>query len=272
MGFKENLKAKMDLDRLLRNAIHTIKEPPETKWVDKKLTGEILDKTDFKYKKAGNLDLYVRPLENGIMEILVLDNELPIYHTTVADVTLRKNPHWQDVFSVRNVKKIMNDQDVIVSKGKESLKKVYASALGRLDLTYDRGDLEQLIEEARMGLEQGSSPRIREPLDLFFEMLGFQPVYFETLEPDLQMFGRPRPNFGATPSFEHLIILNEETLSLGLKKGTFSPANDSDLGWVVRYAQKQQKADLQGLEVLEFLAELALDQGQPSHPKPSVLH
>jgi len=32
----------------------------------------------------------------------------------VADVALRKSPHWKQMFSIRNIKKIMNDQDVIL--------------------------------------------------------------------------------------------------------------------------------------------------------------
>jgi hypothetical protein len=85
-----------------------------------------------------NLDLYVRPLEGETMEVAVLDNELPIYHTTVDDVTLRKSPYWQQIFSIRNVRKIMNDRDVIPSKGKESLKRLHASALALLDLAHTR--------------------------------------------------------------------------------------------------------------------------------------
>jgi len=270
MGFKENLKAKIHLDNLLRKAVHSIKEPPEKRLVDKELTREILDMTDFEYRKGTNLHLYVRPLENGIMEILVLDNELPIYHTTVADVTLRKSPHWQDVFSIRNIRRIMNDQDIIVSRGKESLKRVHAVALGRLDLTYTRDDLDQLIKEGIVGLEQGSLAKVREALDLFFELLGFQAVYFASLEPDLQMFGRSAPEAGAARSFEHLIILNEKTLSLGLRKGAFSPTKDSDLEWVAHYAQKQKRADFHGVEVFEFLADLALAQ-ERRYPQPSAV-
>ncbi|MDD5206248.1 MAG: hypothetical protein PHS17_12545, partial [Desulfobacterales bacterium] len=200
--------------------------------------------------------------------ILVLDNELPIYHTTVADVTLRKSPHWQDVFSIRNIRRIMNDQDIIVSRGKESLKRVHAVALGRLDLTYTRDDLDQLIKEGMVGLEQGSLAKVREALDLFFELLGFQAVYFASLEPDLQMFGRSAAEAGAARSFEHLIILN--TLSLGLRKGAFSPTKDSDLEWVAHYAQKQKRADLYGVEVFEFLADLALAQ-EGRYPRPSAV-
>jgi hypothetical protein len=49
--------------------------------------------TDLEYMKASSLHLYIRPLVGEIMEFVVLANELPIYHTTVADVTQRKSPH-----------------------------------------------------------------------------------------------------------------------------------------------------------------------------------
>ena len=55
----------------------------------------------------------------------MFDNEFPIYHTTVDDVALRKSPCWQAMFSIRNIKQITNDQDVVASKGKESLNAEY---------------------------------------------------------------------------------------------------------------------------------------------------
>ncbi|MBN2439061.1 MAG: hypothetical protein JXL20_10745 [Deltaproteobacteria bacterium] len=260
MSFKENLKAKIKLDALLRKIVSTIREPPGKLWLDKVLTRELLDRTDFTHKKVGNLHLYLRPLEGEIMEVLVLDNELPIYHTTVDDVTLRKNPYWQQMFSVKNIKKIMNDHDVIVSKGKESLKRLHANALAILDLSYNRDDLELLLEDARQGLDLKSLSRMRESLDLFFEVLGFQPVSLGGPEQDLRIFGGPRLGRGAVPTFEHLILFDEATLSLGLMKGTFSPQNDSDLARVIQYARGEETADLQGIGVFEFLAELALEK------------
>jgi len=192
------------------------------------------------------------------MEVAVLDNELPIYHTTVDDVTLRKSPYWQQMFSIRNVRKIMNDHDVIATKGKESLKRLHANALALLNLTYTRDDLAPLLEDARRGLEQKSIAQTQGSLDLFLELLDFQPVSLEVLEPGFQSFARPKLNGGVVPTFEHLVLLNEENLSLGLKKGTFSPQSDSDLGWVMQYARGEKTADLQGIEVFEFLAELAV--------------
>ena len=264
MSFKENLKAKINLDRLLQKLVSTIREPPGKRWVDKVLTQELLDMTDFKHKKVSYLHLYIRPLEGEIMEVLVFDNELPIYHTTVADVALRKSPHWKQMFSIRNIKKIMNDQDVIISKGKESLKRLHANALALLDLTYSRDDLTLLLDDASQGLDQKSIAQIQESFDLFFELLDFQPVSLGVLEQDLQIFARPELDGVAVPAFEDLILFDEKTLSLGLKKGAFSPQSDLALAWVIKYARSEEPADLKGIDVFKFLGDLALDKARSS--------
>jgi len=262
MPLKENLKVKIKLDRLLQRLISTCREPPGRRWLDKGLTKELLGMTDFEHKKVRDLHLYIRPLEGEIMEVAVLDNELSIYHTTVDDVTLRKSPYWQQMFSIRNVRKIMNDHDVIASKGKESLKRLYAVALALLDLTYTRDDLTLVLEDARRGLEQETIEQIQESLDLFVQLLGFQPLSLEVLEPGFQSFARPKLNGAIVPGFEHLVLFNEEDLSLAVKKGTFMPQSDSELGWVIRYARGEETADLQGIDVFEFLAELAMVKAQ----------
>jgi hypothetical protein len=258
MSFKEDLKAKIRIDRLLQNLVSTIREPPGKRWLDKALAQELLDMTDFEHKKTRDLHLYVRPLEGEIMEVLVFDYELPIYHSTVADVALRKSPYWQEIVSLRNIRKIMNDKDVMMSKGKESLRKLHANALALLDLAYTRDDLALLLEDARQGLDQKSIAQVGESLDLFFELLDFQPVSLGGQEQDLQVFAGPKPNGGAVPTFENLIFFDEETLSLGLKKGAFSPQSDLDLAWVMQYARGGETADLKGIDVFKFLVELAL--------------
>ncbi|MCU0594715.1 MAG: hypothetical protein MUC98_04530 [Desulfobacterota bacterium] len=120
MSFKENLQAKIKLDRLYRSLVSTIREPPGRRGLDKGLTKELLAMTDFEHKKVRDLHLYIRFLEGEITEVAVIDNELPIYHTTVDDVTLRKSPYWQQMFNIRNGRKIMNDPDAIASKGKKA--------------------------------------------------------------------------------------------------------------------------------------------------------
>jgi hypothetical protein len=262
MTFKENLKGKIKLDRLLRKLVSTIKEPSGQRRVDNPLAQELLDMTDLEHKKVRDLDLYVRLLEGEIMEVVVLDNELPMYHTTVDDVVLRKSAYWHEMISIRNIIKILNDKDVIISKGKESLERLHAHALALLNLSYTEDDLALLIEDARQGLVQKSITQIQESFDLFFELLDFEPVSLGVLEQDLQIFARPKLDGGAVPTFEHLILFDEEKLSLGLKKGDFSPQSDLDLAWIRQYARGEEPADLQGIDVFSFLAELALDKAQ----------
>ena len=262
MTFKENLKAKIKLDRLLQRLVSTIKEPPGKRWLDKVLTQELLDMTDLEHKKFRDLHLYICPLEGEIKEVLVFDNELAIYQTTVADVALRKSPRWQEMFSIRNIKKIMNHHDVLLSKGKASLKRLHANAMALLDLTYTGEDLALLLEDARSGMERKSIGQIKESLDLFVDLLDFESLLLDVLERDLQVFARPKPNGGAVPAFEHLILFDEETLSLGLKKGAFSAQKDLDLAWVINYARSEEPADLKGTDVFKFLVELALDKAQ----------
>jgi len=156
----------------------------------------------------------------------------------------------------------MNDHDVIASKGKESLKRLHVNALALLDLTYTSNDLALLLNDARRGLEQKSISQIQESLDLFARLLDFQPLSVEVLEPRFQSFARPKANGGIVPTFEHLVLFNEESLSLGVKKGTFTPQSDKDLGWVMQYARGQETADFQGIAVFEFLAELAMLKSQ----------
>jgi hypothetical protein len=167
---------------------------------------------------------------------------------------------WKEIFSIKNIKRIMDDKDVIVSKGKESLNQLYNNALARLDLSYTSDDLALLVEDARRGLEEKSLEQIQESFDLFFTLLHFQPVSLGILEHDIVVFARPKANGGATKTFEYPIFFNDESFLLGLKKGTISPQSDLDLAWVLQYAQGEETADLQGVEVFEFLAALALKE------------
>ena len=262
MSFKENLKLKIKLDRLLLKLVATIREPPGQRWLDKALTREFLEMTDFEAVKVRDLHLYVRPREGANTEVLVFDNELAIYHTTVDDVALRKSPAWQEIFSTRNIKKIMYDQDVITSKGKASLKKIHADALALLDLTYGRDDLTRLLDDARQALAQESIVQLQEALDLFVHLLDFKPVAPGVEVKDLRLFARQVQESGEVSAYEHLILLNSKPLSLGLKKGDFSTQNDLDLNWVLKYARGKETVDLKDMEVFEFLSELAMEKSR----------
>ena len=69
MSLKDNLKAKIKLEKLFQSLVSTTREPPGRRWVDKELTKTLLALTDFEHKKVRDLHLYIRPLKAEIMEV-----------------------------------------------------------------------------------------------------------------------------------------------------------------------------------------------------------
>jgi hypothetical protein len=260
VALKENLRKKIRLDRLARKLAATIGEKAGQRYLNKPLMQEFLESTDRRHLKIRDLDLYVRPSEGEVEEVVVLDNELPIYHTTVADVALRKSPVWKEMLSLGNLKKILNDQDVIVSKGRASLIHLHNTSLAGLDLSYTRKDIDALVDEARLALEQQSLDRICESLDFFFELLGFQALNLGVLDENIHAFAKPRADREEVESFIHLILFDDKNLNIWLIKGDFSPDSDWFLARALLCVHGKEPADLQGAEVFEFLAALTLEK------------
>jgi len=256
MSFRENLQAKIQLDRLVRELSATLKEGPGQWHVDKELMRTLLSKSDFTQRRARDLELYVRPLQGEMMEVLVFDNELALYHSTVDDVALRKSPEWKEMVSISNIRRILNDQDVVVSKGKESIRRIYGNALSGLDLSYTEKDMAALAAEATRALEQKSLEGIEEALELFSQVLGFQAVNLAVLEEGLQAHAIPKANGGSL--LENLILFSDERFWIGLRRDTFSPENERDLAQIGAWARGEEPPDQEGPAVFQFLADLAL--------------
>ena len=257
MSFKLNLKEKIRLDTLLEKLLSTIRDNPGKRCLDLTLTRELLYMTGFESREVRGLHLYLGSLEDEVTEVVVLDNELPIYKTTVLDVALRKSPFWQEIFSIRNIRKIMNDEDVIITKGKASLKRLYTHALALLDLTYNSDDLSLMLEDARLGFEQDSIGQVRDSLDLFIALVDFQAMSFEWLEKGLHIFTDRKIYRENVSNFDPIILFDEKTLFLGMKKWTFSQHGDTDINWFMKYNMKKEMLEVKGMDVFKFLAELA---------------
>jgi len=260
VSFKENLKAKISLDRLVQAINSSIREGPSQRRVDKDLMRKLLAMSQFKQEKARDLELYVRIGEAEQPEVLVLDNELAIYRTSIDDVALRKSPDWKEMFSISNIKKILNDKDVIASKGKESLKRVYNNVFSLLDLTYGQQDIAELVAEASRALEQQDMEQIQESFDLFFELLRYQAVNLSFVPGDTQTFARVKGNGMPQTAFEDLLLFKEEGFWLGLLRGTFSPQQPASQERILACARRDESADFEGAEVFDYLGKLALQE------------
>jgi len=264
MSLKENLHKKIRIKRLSQKIASSMKEVSGQRRVDKEAVGELLKLTDFELVKARDLVLYVRPFKDDIKEVLVFDNELPIYHSTIADVAMRKTPHWKEMFNIRNIIKVLDDKDVVVSKGRESLDRISAVALAQLDFSFTREDLERMLRDAQRSLQKKSAADILESLALFSELLGFETVVTALEEPSIQLFGKLKLADEKAPLYEDLVIYDQHKQDVLLLQGDFSPRSDWDLARLLRCVHGELPADAEGEGVFTYLVKLALQlQNQP---------
>jgi len=170
MSFKENLLQKIKIDKMSKKVIDSLIPSENGFKLDKPTMRELLEISSYKLKRKRDLDLYV----NKAGDILVLDNELPIYRTTEEDVALRKSPTVKEMISIRNIIKILNDKDVIISKREESVKTIQKECVNTLDLSFNESDLEEIEKDGSASLEREYTEGVLESLALFAELLGYR--------------------------------------------------------------------------------------------------
>lgn len=257
MSLRENLRKKIRIERLSQKIAATMKEVSGHHSVDKEAVGELLQLTDFEPVKTRDLLLYVRPYRGDLKEVLVFDNELPIYHSTVADVAMRKTPHWKEMFNIKNIIKVLDDKDVVVGKGRESLNRISAVALAQLDFSFTKEDLDRMLRDAQRSLQKKSAVDILESLALFSELLGFEPIVTALEEPSLQLFGKLKIADEKAPLYEDLVVYNQHRQDVLLLKGDFSPRSDWDLARLLRCVHQEIPPDAEGEDVFAYLVTLA---------------
>jgi len=173
MSFRVNLLKKMEIDTTARKVVDSIKPVGSIHKVDKESMKHLLSCSLYKYEKRRDLDLYYKESNEEKRSILVLDNDLSIYHTTIDDVVLRKSPYVKEMVSIKNVIKILNDGDVVVSKKEESVKAIQKECIDMLDLSFDENDLTEIEKNGTDALVAVDTDTILESLLLFGEILGY---------------------------------------------------------------------------------------------------
>jgi hypothetical protein len=116
MAFRENLLRKVQIDQLSSRVHATIGAVGSEVKLDKEAMRQLLSLSPYAPQRVRDLDLYVEDTGTPVKQILVLDNELPIYRTTVADVAMRKSPTVGEMAKIWNIVKILKDSDVKISR------------------------------------------------------------------------------------------------------------------------------------------------------------
>ncbi len=175
MGFTENLLRKIEIDRLVERASHSLGAPESGSKIDKEAVRRLLEIAAYHHHRVREMDFYLKDAEAGAGIILVLDNDLTIYDTSVEDAAMRKNPLIKEMVSIRGIIKILNDKDVVVSRKADTLARLQQECLATLDLTYSESDIAGIARSGFASLESSYPEGVIESLDLFAELLGYRP-------------------------------------------------------------------------------------------------
>lgn len=258
MSFKENLLKKIQIDTLAEKVISSWGAPGSGKRMDKDAMRDLLEMSPYTHQKKRDLDLYVTQGGGQKQKILVLDNELPIYMTTVDDVVIRKSPYVKEMISIRNVIKILKDSDVKISIKDESVKTVRNECIEQLDLSYDAADIEDIAKDGASSLENKYNAGVTESLTLLAELLGYQPAPRAFGVRHCEVFGAVAEGRAGEIQYGPVVIFSRMDNSLMLIEKQLSSFDKEKVNYFREVAAGNEKAGIEGPDVFRYLKDAVM--------------
>jgi len=258
MSFKENLLKKIKINKLTNQVIATIGPPGSTRKVDKNLMRKLLEMSTYTHRSERDLDLYLQDDQARITKILVLDNDLAIYNSFVEDVALRKSPTVKEMISIRNVIKILNDGDVVISKKEESVKTIQQECIVMLDLAFDESDLDEIVTDGVASLEKEYSDGVIEALELLAEILGYQPAPQAFKISHHRIMGPTARKASGEVVFGPMVVYSMIHNLLSLIDRPVGSYDKEKIEFVHQVAAGKEAADVQGADVFHHLKTAAV--------------
>ena len=260
MSFKENLLTKIKINRLAGKVLASIGPVESGSKVDKEAMRNLLEMSPYQYQKSRDLDLYVENVDQDRKKIFVLDNELPIYETTIDDVTMRKSPLIKEMVKIRNIIKILKDSDVKLSRKEESVKAVQKMCIAQLDLSFSAEDIDEIATDGQASLERDYPDGVVECLELFAELLDYQPAPKAFQLSRHKIIGALAPRAGGEVLYGPMIIYSMIHGSLKLIEEQISSFDKDKIELLQQVASGKQKAAVEGAEVFDYLANAVLEK------------
>lgn len=256
MSFRENLHQKIRVDRLSRTVIQSIGAVSGGYHVDKDDMRALLTMAGYEAVTRRHLEMYSRDFSREKSRIIVLDNELKAYHTSVDDVLVRKEPFLGEMVKLKNIRKILNDSDVVVSSRETTVQAIRREILEALDLSYTDADIEALRREGSDALAQGITEKMMEILELFAEILDLYPPYTPT-PGDLVVYGYRRES-GEDFTFGPVYLYNLSQNTLQYYDLALSATDSKSPKTYKELAYGKTDPEMEGDPVLDDLKEKAL--------------
>lgn len=253
MSFRENIQKKIRVNLLAQKVSQSLIPKGDVHRVDKESMTELLETAGYRLIEIRDLKLYAPENEEVPTEIIVLDNGLATYRTDIEDVAMRKSPTLKEMVSIRNVIKILKDDDVVIGRKGETVERVRNSCLAGLDLSFTESDLEALRLDGAASLEGGYADGVIEAVEIFSELLGYQspPKAFKlrhfTVTGEISKHTADEIVYGPVVMFDMI----HKTLKM-----IDTPINTSDEEKVEYYrmvADDKKQAPLEGIDVFKHL-------------------
>lgn len=253
MGFRENYLKKIRVNRLAQKVQRTIGSPESGQRADLKAMQSLLELGRMKHQHERDLDLYMIDLGEPQPLIMVLDNELKIYRTTVEDVAMRKSPTVKEMISIRNAIKILNDTPVVAFRKAEAVNQIRSKILDTLDLSFTADDIDSLAGDGRAALNNHYEDGVLEALVLFAELLGYQkaPRLFQLAHH--MIWGRLSKPGGAETTFGPMVMFNRMHGRLAMVDAAISSLDKAGLQRLQQIAKGEANADITGEAVFDEL-------------------
>ena len=262
MGFKENLLKKIEIDKLASQVAAMVEPQADAAKFDKASARRFIEMGGFPRVEPEHRDLELYVLEDDAEEktIVVLDNGLAIYRTTIDDVALRKSPTVKEMISFRNARKILSDNDVRVSKRKDSVYTMKKMLIDGLDLSYTDADIDGIAYEGAASLEGKDGDGVIQSLALFSEILGFKkaPKLFQA--PHYEIQGNFEKGAGGELIFGPAYMYDKMKDSLKFISSTFNSRKEDDLDRYRHILNGEQSADAEVIDVFRQLKQLVLSR------------
>lgn len=255
MPFKANLLKKLEIKKMARNISAAIAASSSGQRIDMAVMRQLVEYCPYDRHDTRDLTLYLMPSKN----ILVLDNELAVYQTSIEDVALRKSPTIKEMINIRNAIKILNDSKVIVSKKAKSLAKVVADAIASLDLTFKPQDIDEIRREGIVSIDNGDTKGVIEALSLLVEVLDFQPPPAPFNLKNHHIAGVLAQKPSGKKTFGPLTCYFPADNRLFLIKTPLEIGNTQDMTYFKQVVDGEEKPTVHGAAVFQFLQETILE-------------
>ena len=260
MSFKENLLTKIKIDRLAAKVIASIVPAESGSKVDQEAMRNLLEMSPYEHETSRDLDLYVYPTNEEQKNILVLDNELPIYRTTIEDVVVRKSPLIKEMVKIRNIIKILKDSDVKISRKDESVKAIQQECIDQLDLSFNASDIEDIAKDGQASLERDYPDGVIEGLELFAELLDYKPAPKAFRLSRHILFGALTTKAGGEVLYGPMVIYSQIHGTLKFIDEQISSFDKPKIDFIQQIAAGKQNAAAEGPEIFEQLKNLVLNR------------